>query len=72
MTIEQLQQLAFDFGLKTCAPCTTHTQLIRDIQLRRGGDPCFQTEKRYNCSEVCEWSPECRKLKAQWMCLAGM
>lgn len=66
MTVEQLQQLAFDFGLESSAPNTSQAQLIRNIQLRCGGDPCFSTEKRYGCTEICEWSGECRKLKAQW------
>jgi len=68
MTIEQLQQLVFDFGLNASISYTSQTQIIRNIQLRRGSEPCFLTEKRYGCREVCEWSQECRKLKAQWMC----
>jgi hypothetical protein len=67
MTIEQLQQLAFDFGFGARAHYTSHTQLIRDIQLRRGGDPCFLTDRRYVCIKKCEFSTECRKLKAHWM-----
>jgi hypothetical protein len=31
MTIEQLQQLVRAFGLETCAPYTSQTQLIRNI-----------------------------------------
>lgn len=62
MTVEQLQELACTLGLKT----SSQTQLIRHIQLLRGGDPCFSTEKRYGCTEICEWSQECRKLKAHW------
>jgi hypothetical protein len=67
MTIEQLHQLAFDFGLKASTPYTSQTQLIRSIQLKRGNEPCFLTEKRYACSEICEWVQDCRKLKAHWM-----
>lgn len=67
MTAEQLQELASNAGLEV-PHYSTQAQIIRDIQLRRGGDPCFQTEKRYLCTEKCEWSGECRKLKAQWMC----
>lgn len=66
MTIEQLQQLACDSGLKACA-YTTYTQLVRNIQLRRNSEPCFLSEKRYACREICEWAKECRKLKAHWM-----
>lgn len=68
MTTEQLQQLVINFGLNVCIPYTSQTQIIRNIQLRRGSEPCFLTEKRYGCREVCEWGRECRKLKAQWMC----
>lgn len=68
MTIEQLQQLAFDFGFQEHTLYASPAQLIRYIQLRRGSDPCFLTEKRYVCTETCEWSSECRKLKAQWLC----
>jgi len=68
MTFEQLQQLASDIGLNPATHYTTQTQQIRDIQLRRGIEPCFMTEKRYACAETCEWSQECRRLKAQWKC----
>lgn len=68
MTVEQLQQLAFDSGLKVSAPYTSKIQLIRNIQLLRGKDPCFSSERRYFCTDVCEWSSECRKLRAQWAC----
>jgi hypothetical protein len=68
MTTEQLHELAFDFGLQTSVPCTSQMQLIRYIQLRSGSEPCFQSEKRYVCTEICKWSQECRKLKAQWLC----
>lgn len=62
MTIEKLQELACQFGLKA----SSRTQIIRHIQLLRGGEPCFSSEKRYGCAESCEWSPDCRKLRAQW------
>jgi hypothetical protein len=67
MTIAQLQQLASNFGLKASVPYTSQTQLIRNIQLLRGDEPCFSSQKRYACTEICEWSQDCRKLKAQWM-----
>jgi len=66
MTFEQLQQLAFDIGLDPSTQYTSQTQRIRTIQLQRGVEPCFLPEKRYTCSEICEWSRECRKLMAQW------
>jgi len=66
MTVQQLQQLAFNFGLETSVHNTSQTQIIRNIQLRCGGEPCFSTERRYGCTEKCEWSGECRTLKAHW------
>ncbi|WP_157662698.1 hypothetical protein [Sulfuriferula sp. AH1] len=41
-------------------------QLIRIMQLQYGDEPCFATDKRYTCTELCEWGRECRKLVAQW------
>lgn len=63
MTVEQLQQLATELGLKAPA---SQTQVIRFIQLAGGGEPCFSSEKRYACTQVCDWRQECRKLRAQW------
>ena len=66
MTVEQLQQLASHLGLKP--PHTSQAQLIRMIQLKRGKEPCFSSEKRHLCSEMlCEWRQQCRKLRAQWV-----
>lgn len=67
MTIAQLHQLASNFGLKASIAYTSQTQLIRNIQLLRGDEPCFSSEQRYVCTKICEWSQDCRKLKAQWM-----
>lgn len=65
MTVEQLQQLASNLGLE--APHSSQTQLIRLIQLRRGTEPCFSSEKRHLCTEMlCEWRQDCRKLRAHW------
>jgi hypothetical protein len=67
MTTMQLQQRARDSGHGACTVHTSRSQLVRIIQLRQGGEPCFLTEKRYLCTSICEWSRECRKLVAQWM-----
>jgi hypothetical protein len=64
MTIQQLQQLAFDFGFS--ATHISETQLIRNIQIQRGEEPCYMSDKRYGCTTQCEWRHECCKLKAQW------
>lgn len=59
MTVEQMNRLAL--------PPASQLRLIRGIQLRHGKEPCFATEKRYSCDEPCEWSRECRKLRAHWI-----
>lgn len=66
MTLKELQQLACEFGLKECATHTSQTGLIRTIQALRGGEPCFSTDKRYDCMENCEWRKDCSKLRAAW------
>lgn len=40
---------------------------IRAMQRRRGEEPCFSTDKRYNCIELCELRKECLKLRAVWL-----
>jgi hypothetical protein len=46
---------------------TSQTELIRAIQALRGDEPCFSTDKRYDCRENCEWQENCRKLRAVWL-----
>jgi hypothetical protein len=65
--IAQLQQLARDSGIKECAPHASQTVLIRKIQKLRGDEPCFATDKSFDCAEICQWRRECRKLKAVWL-----
>lgn len=67
MTLAELQQLASDFGLDACATQTSQTELIRTIQALRGDEPCFSTDKRYDCAEICDWRRNCRKLRAIWL-----
>lgn len=59
MTDDQSHRLAL--------PRTSQTELIRGIQLRHGKEPCFASEKRFSCKEPCEWSRECRRLRAHWI-----
>lgn len=40
---------------------------ILAIQKQRGAEPCFLTDKRYSCNEICEWSASCKKLRAVWL-----
>ncbi len=68
MTPAQLQQLANELGISECGThMLSQTRLVRNIQILRGIEPCFSTEKRYSCVEDCEWSRSCRKLRAVWL-----
>ena len=68
MTFSQMQELARNLGLKEHNTHTSQTQLIRHIQLMRGDDPCYTTDKRYDCTDNnCEWRRDCRKLRAVWL-----
>ena len=40
---------------------------IRKIQMLHNDEPCFATDKRFDCAEMCEWRRYCRKPKAVWM-----
>jgi hypothetical protein len=67
MKIESLQQLAHEIGLKEYGHNSSQKMLVRAIQRRRGEEPCFSTDKRYTCHEVCEWRTSCQKLRAVWL-----
>ena len=67
MTTAQLQQLASNLGIKSSAIPASKTGLIRAIQVLRNDEPCFSTDKRYDCTEICEWRQDCRKLRAVWL-----
>ena len=41
--------------------------IIRTMQIRRGEDPCYRTNKRLSCEAYsCELRIDCRKLVAAW------
>lgn len=40
---------------------------VRAIQTQRGEEPCYSTDKRYNCTDPCEWRKDCTKLRAVWL-----
>ena len=68
MTSSQSQQktvgqMGFDEYLRH----SPQPSLVRAIQRKCGEEPCFSTDKRYNCAEQCEWSKDCLKLKAVWL-----
>lgn len=41
--------------------------VIREIQIQRGEEPCYSTDKRYDCEQQCEWRRDCVKLRAVWL-----
>ena len=67
MTTAQLQELAKAYGININDSPVSQTKLIRNIQVLRGDTPCFSTDKRYDCTEDCEWRQDCRKLRAVWL-----
>lgn len=40
---------------------------IRAMQRERGEEPCFCTDKRYSCLDLCDLRKECLKLRAVWL-----
>ena len=61
---QMAKQMGFsqnDYGRKTSS------HVVRKIQMQRGKEPCFSTDKRYDCSHPCEWGDDCRKLRAVWL-----
>lgn len=67
MNLAELQRLANELGLNAHATQASQTELIRTIQALRGDEPCFSTDKRYDCTEICDWRYNCRKLRAIWL-----
>jgi len=67
MTLESLLQLASEVGLPKYSGASSPKMLIRAIQMQRGGEPCYLSDKRYSCNEICEWSASCQKLRAVWL-----
>ena len=54
-------------GAPGSAVLGNETGLIRTLQVARGGEPCFMSEKRLTCKYIgCEWRRECRRLLAVW------
>ena len=67
MTLDSLQLMAGEMGLHKYADSTSPKSIIRAIQIQRGEEPCFSTDKRYSCKEQCEWRNSCLKLRAVWL-----
>ncbi len=67
MNMHSLQQLASQIGMHDFDDYSSQKMLIRAIQKHRGEEPCFLTDKRYGCHEICVWSGSCRQLRAVWL-----
>lgn len=48
-------------------PPSLQARDVRAIQRQRGKEQCFSTDKRYGCTEPCEWRKDCVKLRAVWL-----
>lgn len=67
-SIAQLMDIASTLGIKNHPQQhMSEIELIRSIQRLYHEDPCFATDKRHDCAEMCEWRQDCRKLKAVWL-----
>ena len=66
MTSSQ-QETVSRVGFNEYSHHSSQASAIRAIQRQRGEEPCFSTDKRYNCAEQCEWRKDCLKLRAVWL-----
>ena len=66
-SVAQLMSIASTLGIKSYPQHASEIELIRSIQRLYNEDPCFATDKRHDCAEICEWRQDCRKLKAVWL-----
>lgn len=66
-SIVQIQKIANTLGFNGGNFDKSRTQVIREIQMARDEDPCFGTDMRHDCAEMCEWRRECRKPVAAWL-----
>jgi len=57
MRIQEIRKLARKWGINTTA--RSKQDLIREIQIGEGNDPCFQT--RTDCENDCLWNEDCLK-----------
>lgn len=67
MNISSIQLIANEIGLEKYSNERSEKMLIRAIQKQRGEETCFATDKRYLCKQECEWSANCRRLRAVWL-----
>ena len=67
MSVLQSQQITASAGFNGSAHGASQTQLVRETQIKRGEEPCFATDMRHDCAQLCEWRRDCRKLMAAWL-----
>jgi hypothetical protein len=58
MKIQEIRKIAKYWGIDTKVG-RSKQELIRDIQVREGNEPCFQT--RQECENDCLWKEDCLK-----------
>jgi len=58
MKIQEIRKIAKYWGIDTRVG-RSKQELIRDIQIREGNEPCFQT--RQECENDCLWKVDCIK-----------
>jgi len=51
-SIVELHQMTNTLGLDGGNFDKSRTQVIRETQMARDGDPCFGTDKRHDCAEM--------------------
>jgi hypothetical protein len=63
----KLQQMANTFGLNGGNFDKPKARVSSEISKARDESPCFGTDKRHDCAEMCNWRRECRKSVAAWL-----
>jgi len=60
MRIQDVREIAKTWGVDTRVG-RSKMDIIRDIQVREGYSPCFQTDDA--CEQNCLWKEDCKSLK---------
>ncbi len=58
MKIQDIRKIAKVWGIDTRVG-RSKLELIRDIQIKEGNDPCFKTKE--TCENDCLWKSDCIK-----------
>ncbi|HOC46785.1 MAG TPA: hypothetical protein PKM26_09295 [Syntrophorhabdaceae bacterium] len=56
MKMQEIRKIAAAWGVDASAN-HSRRDIIRDIQIREGYDPCFETKEA--CDEECIWKTDC-------------